>query len=813
MKKAISALIASLCVTAVFAQDGIIKDEHIRKARETVSMMTLDEKLSYVSGWPEFYLRPLDRFGIPALKTTDGPQGVRDGSKSTLYPSGICLAATWNRDLIYKVGVQLGQDTRAHDAQFLLGPGVNIARSPLCGRNFEYFGEDPYLASETAVQYIRGVQSEGVSAVVKHYALNNQEYDRNNTGSDADERTMFEIYFQTFMKAVKKADVGAVMTSYNPINGVHASENWWTNVEVLRHRWGFRGIVMSDWGSTYSAYSPVLGGLDLEMGVMEMLEPERLAKAISSGIIEESKIDLMCQHILQTVYAFGFDKPSADKPERDNPESRKVALDAAREGVVLLRNEHKALPLKGKVLLLGPGASKVARGGGSGYVDPYHECTVAEGMKELFGSKLVALADEDWRTDITSAVTSWEADYFAGTELEGEPMLSRTDPRIDFVWEDNAPAKGLPHDNFSVRWQTDFTPPEDMTVLFSLSGDDGYRLFVDGREIHSDWTAHSITVREDMVEMKAGRKYNLTVEYYEAASSAEVHLRMFKADTQQLKKKIAAADAVVLCIGFDADTEREGADRTFALPQTNKLAMDLAFGYSDNVIAVVNAGASVEMASWIDKTSAVLMAWYPGQEGGKAVAEILAGKVNPSGKLPVTFDRTWEDNPCYDTYNTDYRSTYWKRERNVPRVQYSEGVFMGYRGYDRAGKEPLFPFGYGLSYTSFAYSDIEVGRTQEGIEVGFTLKNTGRVAGAEVAQVYVSDLECSVPKPVRELKGYEKIYLKKGESRRVHILLEDEAFAFFDTAIHDFRIEPGTFLISVGGSSRDLPLQTTIDIR
>ena len=812
MKRALSVLIASLCVTCLFAQDGIIKDQHIRQAKETVSRMTLEEKLSYVSGWPEFYLRPLDRFGIPTLKTTDGPQGVRDGSKSTLYPSGICLAASWNRDLLYKVGVQLGQDTKAHDAQFLLGPGVNIARSPLCGRNFEYFGEDPYLASETAVQYIRGVQSEGVSAVVKHYALNNSEYDRNNMGSDADERTMFEIYFQTFMKAVKKADVGAVMTSYNPINGVHASENWWTNVEVLRNRWGFRGIVMSDWGSTYSAYAPILGGLDLEMGVMEMLDPAILAEAIKNGIIEESKIDLMCQHILQTVYAFGLDKPVADKPERDNPASRAVALDAAREGIVLLKNERNLLPLKGKVLLLGPNAHNVPRGGGSGYVDPYHECSVADGMKEIFGKKMIAISDEDWRREITGEIGPWKAEYFDNIDYAGTPAIVREDPAIDFIWDGGAP-EGMPEDNFSAKWTTVFTPDEDMSVIFNISGDDGYGISIDGEEVISDWTRHSVTVREAMVDLKAGRPYKLDVGYYEAAGSAEVHLKVFKADAAKLRKKLSSADAVVLCIGFDADTEREGADRTFELPQTNKMAMDMAFRFSKNVIAVVNAGAGVEMASWIDKAAAVLMAWYPGQEGGKAVAEILAGKVNPSGKLPVTFDRSWEDNPCHDTYNTDYRSTYWKREKNVPRVQYSEGVFMGYRGYDKAGKEPLFPFGHGLSYTSFAYSDLIVTRVDGGCDVAFTLRNTGKVAGAEVAQVYVGDTECSVPRPFKELKGYEKVYLKKGESKRVHILLEEEAFAFFDTSIHDFRVEPGQFEISVGGSSRNLPLKATIEIK
>lgn len=812
MKRIAAAFIATICVTGLFAQDGIIKDEHILKAKQTVSKMTIDEKLSYVSGWPEFYLRPLDRFGIPALKTTDGPQGVRDGSKSTLYPSGICLAATWNRDLLYRVGVQLGQDTKAHDAQFLLGPGVNIARSPLCGRNFEYFGEDPYLASETAVQYIRGVQSEGVSAVVKHYALNNSEYDRNNMGSDADERTMFEIYFQTFMKAVKKADVGAVMTSYNPINGVHASENWWTNVEVLRNRWGFRGIVMSDWGSTYSAYAPVNGGLDLEMGVTEMLDPAILKKAIENGVIEESKIDLMCQHILQTVYAFGLDKPVADKPERDNPASRAVALDAAREGIVLLKNERNLLPLKGKVLLLGPSAHNVPRGGGSGYVDPYHECSVADGMKEIFGKKMIALSDNDWRKDITAEIGPWKAEYFPNIDYAGAPALVREDPAIDFFWDGGAP-EGMPEDNFSVKWTTVFTPSEDMSVLFSISGDDGYGISVDGKEVISDWTRHSITVREAMVDLKAGRPYRFDVGYYEAAGSAEVHLKVFKTDAVKLRKKLSAADAVVLCIGFDADTEREGADRSFELPQTNRLAMDMAFRFSKNVVAVVNAGAGVEMESWIDKAAAVLMAWYPGQEGGKAVAEILAGKVNPSGKLPVTFDRRWEDNPCYDTYNTDYRSTYWKREKNVPRIQYSEGVFMGYRGYDKAGKEPLFPFGYGLSYTSFSYSDLEVKPVEKGYEVSFTLRNTGKKAGAEVAQVYVGDLQASVPRPLKELKGYEKVYLKKGESKRVNILLEEDAFSLFDTSIADFRVEPGQFEISVGGSSGNLPLKTLIDIK
>lgn len=310
-----------------------------QRAKALVEKMTLEEKIDYISGVRSFYIRAIPRLGIPEIRMADGPQGIRNNTKSTLYPSGILSAATWNRELVRQLGNGLGRDAKARGVSILLGPGVNIYRSPLCGRNFEYFGEDPYLSSETAKQYILGVQEKGVIATIKHFAANNQEWSRHHVSSDVDERTLQEIYFPTFRKAVQEAGVGAVMDSYNPVNGVHATENAWMNIEILRKQWGFKGILMSDWTSVYSTVGAANGGLDLEMPVGKFMVKEKLIPVIENGIVKEKTIDEKVQHILQTLITFGlFDNPLEDKSiERDNAESKATALNLAREGIVMLK--------------------------------------------------------------------------------------------------------------------------------------------------------------------------------------------------------------------------------------------------------------------------------------------------------------------------------------------------------------------------------------------------------------------------------------------------------------------------------------------
>lgn len=691
----ITLLIAVACVAPAFAQEpGVyeldsvpvfkVTDEAKDRAAELVSKMTLDEKLSYIGGYKNFYIRPIERLGIPEIRMADGPQGVRNDTRSTMYPSGIAAASTWNRELIFRMGEGLGQDARARGVHILLGPGVNIYRSPLCGRNFEYFGEDPFLASETAVAYIKGVQSQGVMACVKHFALNNEEWDRHYVSSDADERTMSEIYFPTFEKAVKNAGVGAVMTSYNLVNSTHSSENRWMNVDVLRGKWGFEGLVMSDWTSTYSVIPLVYGGLDLEMPQGFYFNSEGIAPIVENGVVDERYIDEKVQHILQTLIAFGFfDRPQLDSSINEkNPFSDETALDVSRQSAVLLKNDASTLPLKkGRVALYGPFADRIVTGGGSGFVDPMQTKTIAEAMSSLGGKLKTSVVPDSLGTAADESVAA----------------------------------------------------------------------------------------------------------------------------------QLSAADAVVVCIGFDSSTEKENSDRTFALPEIQAKYLQTAITLNDNVIVVLFGGGSIEMASWLPKVKAVLMVWYPGQEGGLAIAEILTGKISPSGKLPISIETALEDNPSYAHYYAAPVKS--KRNKSFSRVAYDDGIFVGYRGYDRSGTRPLFPFGYGLSYSSFEYSDLAVAEDGDDFVLSFKVRNTGPVDAYETAQVYVHDCESTLVRPQKELKGYEKVFLKAGETKNVVIRLDGtEAFRYYDNWLRDFVVEPGDYEILVGSSSDDIRLSTSITL-
>ena len=671
MKKfalAIAILVAS--AAALSAQS--ITREDCDRARELVSRMTLREKIDYIGGYDGFYIRGIERLGIPQIRMADGPQGVRNNTRSTLFACGAAAAASWNEALVKEMGVALGQDARARGVHILLGPGVNIYRSPLCGRNFEYMGEDPYLASRAAVNYIKGVQSQGVMATVKHFALNNQEYDRHHVSSDVDERTMNEIYFPAFRAAVEEAKVASVMTSYNLVNGVHAAENPMLIRDNLRGKWGFRGFVMSDWTSTYSPLASVKGGLDLEMPQAWCMNYDELLPLIEAGLIDESEIDEKVQAILQTLIAFGFlDREQLDRSiSEDNAYSRDVAYRLACESAVLLKNAG-ALPLKpgrrNKLLLMGPNASVIPCGGGSGRVDPLYSISLAEGMKGL------------------------------------------------------------------------------------------------------------------------GRNWTVSV----AADKPSV-------------KDLESASAVVVSVGFNKKSEKENSDRTFTLPEGQDELIEYAAAHNKNVIVVVYAGGAVDMSRWEDKVSAIVWGWYPGQEGGKAIANILAGKINPSGKLPMSFERRLEDNPSWKWYYPGEPET--KRGFSYRYVTYGEGIFSGYRGYEKAGIEPAFPFGHGLSYTQFEYSGAKCLRSGDGYDVVFTLSNVGGRDGAEVSQVYVGEKNPCVKRPLKELKGFAKTVLRKGASAKVTIHLPESAFKYYDVKSHDWVLNPGYFNIYIGSSSADVRL-------
>lgn len=818
MKKVLFSIIllSYLFTSSVKAQLISILTEHEQRAKEIVAKMTLEEKLQYIGGYDVFSIRAIPHLGLPEIKMADGPQGIRNDTQSTMYPCGILSASTWNRLLMHKLGKGLGQDAKSRGIGFLLGPGVNIYRAPMCGRNFEYFGEDPFLTSEVAKEYISGVQSEGVIATIKHFVANNQEWNRYDVSSDVDERTLFEIYFPAFRKAVQEAGVGAVMNSYNLLNGVHATENYWLNVDVLRKQWGFKGMLMSDWVSVHSGVAAANGGLDLEMPCGEYMNEKNLMTAIKNGIVDEKTIDLKVQHILQTLIAFGMlDHSQQDSSiAKDDPFSRQTALEIAREGIVLLKNEDGILPLKGTIGILGPNAERIPTGGGSGFVSPYSTVSVWQGMKELCGKKVDLISDDRWIEDQlsyfyrpgSSMEQGFSVEYFNNKDLAGVPASVSSEQQIQHAWGEGSPVAGVQPDHFSARWTSVYKPQATGTLKIHVEGDDGYRVFVDDKEVLTDWGDHPLTAKDVLLDVESGKQYNIRIEYYDNIRDATIKASFSMLNDESLKDCLRKVKNLVLCVGFDSSTEAEGFDRTFALPGWQNALIKKITALHDRVIVIVNSGGGVDFTPWIDQAKAVLMAWYPGQEGGKAMAEILTGQISPSGKLPISIEAKWEDNPVYNSYY-DHRAVPHRR------VQYMEGVFVGYRGYDRSGIQPLFPFGYGLSYTTFSYENLNVEQLENHkVKVSFDVKNTGKMGAFEVAQVYVRDIESSVVRPYKELKGYEKVYLKKGETKRLSVELDEDAFSFYDVEHHQFKLEGGDFEIMVGSSSQVLPLKKTIQM-
>jgi beta-glucosidase len=835
MKKLVFLALAFVASLPLSAQHRITQ-EHKDRAAEVVSQMTLEEKLEYIGGLDTWFIRAIPRLGIPAIRMADGPQGVRHNTKgskggagytipSTLYPSGVAAAATWDRALINEMGIALGKDARARGVHILLGPGANIYRSPMCGRNFEYFGEDPYLAGEMAVSYIKGVQSQNVLACIKHFAGNNQEYARHNVSSDIDVRTLHEIYFPAFEKAVKEGDVATIMTSYNLLNSVHCSENEYLNYTVLRDMWGFGGLVMSDWTSTYSPLNAGAYGVDIEMPRAKCMKPELMKELVQTGIIPVEAIDRKCQHILQTLFAYGFDKNEqldSSIPE-NNPYSDSVSCEISRSAVVMLKNQDDFLPVrKGKVVVCGPNADKIVTGGGSGFVTPIVAFPVSEGMavvdKKIKSSFLAPvmhdLPGEPYQ-DKELTIKGIKAEYFSNPDLQGAPDRVETADKVFIDIKSQETLNGPVFVNVSTRFTFCCKPEKDARYRFHLRGNDGCRIFINGKKIAEDWPRKGWQYLSDVVDMKAGELYEFVIEHRNIyrRSALELSFEIMLEDNPGYLKQIQEAGAVVVCLGHSNTTEKEDSDRTFELPEGQVEYLRKVLEYNKNVIVVVNGGGAVEMASWMGDVKAVLMAWYPGQQGGQAVAEIIAGKVNPSGKLPCSFETKWEDNPCSASYYENVDRVRSPQINPYSRVEYREGLFMGYRGYDRSGVEPLFPFGFGMSYTTFEYSDLQVAQDGAEFVVSYNVKNTGKMAGAEVSQVYVKDNVSSLVRPEKELKGFEKTFLKPGETKRVCVRLGEEAFRMFDPVKHQWVVEPGEFTIFVGASAADIRLTGSCEVR
>ena len=804
--------------------------------------MTLEEKIDYIGGVNDFYVRAVPRLGLPALKMADGPVGIRNYGPSTALAGGIGLAASWDPEMAHRVGKILGEDARARGVHFLLGPGVNIYRAPMNGRNFEYFGEDPFLASRTAVAYVEGVQSKGVCATIKHFMGNNSEYDRHNVDSIIDERTMREIYLPTFEAAVQEAHVCSIMDSYNLTNGEHMTQNNYLNNQVAKKDWGFDGIMMSDWNSTYDAIAAANGGLDLEMPSGKFMNRENLLPAIKAGKVSEATIDEHVRRILRTAIRFGWFESGYQQTDlsisRYNLEGREVSLEAARASMVLLKNEGNLLPLDKSSIktlaVIGPAAYPPSPvGGGSAQVRPFSSVSYLEGLanylsgraKVVYSTGVPTLSDMAEGTAFSTEspgpvkglqvghkpAAGLKGEYFTSLDLSGPVRDSRTDKHLNF-----GPDHPLGEDFESARWTGYYIAQEAgpyHVFLQNLGEEGGARLFLDEKLIFDEWKIWRALLDDRVIDLSAG-PHKIRVEAYRKENWNGPGLRLGIVATSavvlpEARDLAAKADAVVVAAGFDPMIESEGADRSFRLPTGQDELIQAMFAANKKVIVVVTAGGAVDASAWADRTPALLQGWYSGQEGGTALAQLLFGDYSPSGKLPISYDRRLEDNAAYNTYYYPGASD--------KRVKYSEGIFLGYRAYDKNGINPLFPFGFGLSYTTFAYQNLAVSPPSFSgdapVTVTFDITNTGQRKGAEVAQVYVGDKHSSVPRPMKELKGFAKVELNPGETRHVSVTLNRRSFSYYDVKKDSWTAQPGDFDIYVGRSSAQIELTGKVTLQ
>ncbi|MBN2243664.1 MAG: glycoside hydrolase family 3 protein [Acidobacteria bacterium] len=809
------------------AQPGDPED----RVESILDRMSLEEKIDYIGGADRFYIRSVDRLGVPRLKMADGPLGVRNYGPATAMAGGIALAASWDPALAERVGIEIGRDARARGVHFLLGPGVNIYRAPMNGRNFEYLGEDPLLASRIAVPYIRGVQKQGVCATVKHFAGNNSEFDRRKTDAVIDERTLREIYLPVFEAAVREADVGAVMTAYNRTNGVYMSQNGYLNNEIVKKEWGFEGVLMSDWTSTFDGIAAAVGGLDLEMPSGEFMNRRNLLPALEQQRIAMGTIDDKVRRILRTAVRFGWlDREQTDRTvPRYNPAGREVALDAARASVVLLKNENSILPLDPETIktiaVLGPNAHPApVAGGGSARVTPFGAVSILEGLAQLLegGASVHYHPGIPSPGDIADATRFYTApsggsqgmllELFEGMDLSGEP------DRKCIVAGVGSPGftGGILEPFTSARWTGYFTAPGEgnYEVFVQIPGERiGYRLHVNDRPVLDAWDFSKALLDTETAGFVGGGNKVVLELVRRGGGYAGGKLRLGIVQTGSLVDPDALAlarqsDAVVVAAGFNSEIESESGDREFRLPPGQDMLIREVAAVNPKTIVAITSGGGVDMREWLGTVPAVMATWYPGQEGGRALAEILMGRTNPSGRLPVTFENSPEDNPAFENYYPD---------PGADRVAYREGVFVGYRGYERRNAKPLFPFGHGLSYTTFEYRDLEittaareaVGKTAPGaqFEVSFEIVNTGNMQGSEVAQVYVGSAGSDVKRPPKELKGFVKVALDPGERKRVSVKLDRRAFCYYDAAERRWKIETGERKILVGRSSEQIELE------
>ena len=815
------------------------------RVENLLSLLTIEEKADFMTGKDMWHFKGVERLGIPSIQVTDCGHGVTviinesgsQGGCSTCFPSGVGQAATWNEELEYEIGKAIAWETKILGSTILLAPMVNIHRTPLGGRNYETYSEDPYLTGMMASSFIKGVQSENVGACIKAVAVNNQQTNQSNLNVILSERALREIYLPGFQIPIKEAKPWAVMMSYNKVTGDYTGEKKHLISDIIKNEWKYEGFIVSDWRGVHSTKS-IDAGLDVEMpGPGKFMTRENILQAIKDKTLSTKELDDRAGRILRALVltkVLDFDYKSA-RAEWDPEIHKDLVRKAGEEVIVLLKNEGNVLPLKmdniRTLAVIGPNAREARLGGGgSASVTACYSVSPLNGLRNFckdslkisyeegctfIGNYPVVYTQNLISDDNGRMVNGLKGEYFKGTKLEGSPVCTRIDDKIDFSWGWAAPCESVIGSSYSVRWTGKITAPVSGKYQLGLTCmGGGSRLYFRNKLIIDRWDEPGGQIFEEQfsksgqyipVELVKNQEYEIQIEFYKKVNINSIRLEWElpgKDDPVQKAVDLARkSDAVVIFAGLSNLFEGGAHDRDgFNLPgEQDKLIMEVTKANPNTVVVLIN-GTPVAMP-WIDNVKAVLEAYYPGQEGGNAIANVLFGVVNPSGKLPETFPVRLEDNPTFGNF---------PGKDNV--VFYEEGIYVGYRHYDTLKIKPLFAFGHGLSYTEFTYSDLTLEIVKNKLVASCNITNSGKVNGAEVLQLYVKDLEASVDRPEKELKGFKKVFLKAGEKKSVLIEIEKENLSFFSEDLMKWVFEPGKFEILIGSSSGDIRLNGRINI-
>ncbi len=835
------ALAAAGSVRAAIADDSVAIG-HGGKAvaaevERLLDELTLEEKVSLCHANSKFTIAGVPRLGIAEMCMSDGPHGVREeiardswksagwtNDHATYLPTLTAVAATFDPEMARLHGSVLGAEARERGKDVILGPGCNLARNPLYGRNFEYFGEDPFLAATLIVPEIRAIQANDVAACAKHYALNTQELNRHGVNAQPDERTLREIYLPAFEAAVKEGGVWTIMGAYNEFRGTNCNQSKHLVMDILKGEWGYRGLLVTDWDCDINTRDAAVKGLDIEMGTRkpsynEYYLADPFLKLLHDGSIPESVLDDKVRRILRVQLSIGMMDKDRNPGARGTQEHHDHARKIIENGVVLLKNEGDRLPLAKKklrnVLVMGPNASKRhGHGGGSSQVKSLFEITPLEGLRKELGDRvnithLKAMPPE------SDGLLPIAADFIitkhsgAGTPAwktltyETEAKKKQT----SFAWSPKSRVRFEDDQLHHQRMITELMPIESGDHTFQIEADGRFDLQVNGKSVLSDESTNLGQTLICEVNLEKEKPCSVVFSYdgtqgYTIGWTAPGDPRVGE---DIYVKAASEADAVVYFAGLNHSFDREAEDRVdMKLPGNQDYVIEKLLDANPDTVVCVIAGSAVEMP-WVEKANALLWGWYGGMFAGQAYADVMLGDVVPSGKMPITLPKRLEDNPHVHLNDYDAETCFYK-----------EGVMMGYRWFENKNIEPMFPFGHGLSYTTFDYSDIDVKVPQAGkndsLTVSVSVTNTGEVAGAEVVQLYVEDVQSSVDRPKKELKGFRKILLQPGETRIVSIPVPRRELSFWDVNDHDWKLESGEFRFHVGSSSSDIKLQASCDV-